>query len=104
MKHLAGSNMRAEANKMMLGFVVRRCAAELGHEPSADELAEWANNQRDSRGEYRVFGRPISKGEAGVILRHPQRLVAVRNAATPAQPDLPARANNVIRFDLNRRR
>lgn len=69
--------MTPESEKMMLGFVVRQCAADLGHQPDPDELAAWANNQRDDRGDYCVFGRPISTREAGVILRHPQRLVAV---------------------------
>ena len=51
--------MGAEAPRLriMLGFVVRQCAVALGHAPSATELAEWANNQRDSRGRYRIFGR-----------------------------------------------
>lgn len=64
--------------KIMLGFVVRQCAVALGHAPSAIELAEWANNQRDRYGRYRIFGRPISVEDARVILRHPGRLVSVR--------------------------
>jgi len=39
---------------------------------------EWANNQRDSRGRYRIFGRAIGIEEARVILRHPGRLVTIR--------------------------
>ena len=62
----------------MLGFVVRQCAVALGHPPTAKELVEWANNQRDSRGRYRIFGRPIDLDEAQVILRNPGRLVTVR--------------------------
>jgi hypothetical protein len=31
------------APKMMLGFIVRRCAADIGHTPTADEFAAWAN-------------------------------------------------------------
>ncbi|TMB03292.1 MAG: hypothetical protein E6J70_05650 [Deltaproteobacteria bacterium] len=65
--------------RIMLGFVVRRCAVALGHPPTPDELAEWANNQRDARGRYRIFGRAISAEEARVILRHPGRLVTVRS-------------------------
>ena len=60
--------MGAEAPRLriMLGFVVRQCAVALGHAPSADELAEWANNQRDARGHYRIFGRAITTvGSAG---------------------------------------
>ena len=64
--------------RIMLGFVVRRCAVALGHPPTPEELAEWANNQRDARGRYRIFGRAISTAEARVILRHPGRLVTVR--------------------------
>ena len=72
--------MGAEAPRLriMLGFVVRQCAVALGHAPSAAELAEWANNQRDSRGRYRIFGRAITSTEAQVMLRHPGRMVTVR--------------------------
>jgi hypothetical protein len=69
---------RSEPLKVMLGFVVRQCAVSLGHAPSAAELAGWANQQRDARGRYRIFGRPISVDEAAVILRHPGRIVTVR--------------------------
>jgi hypothetical protein len=68
----------AEPLRIMLGFVVRQCAVALGHAPTPSELAEWANNQRDARGRYRIFGRAITADEAGVILRHPARLVTVR--------------------------
>jgi len=64
--------------RMSLGFVVRQCTIELGHEPSPRELARWANHQLDHRGEYRLFGRKISSAEAEVILRHPGREVTVR--------------------------
>ncbi|TMB21371.1 MAG: hypothetical protein E6J59_06035 [Deltaproteobacteria bacterium] len=69
---------RPEAPRIMLGFVVRQCAVALGHAPTPEELACWANEQRDARGRYRIFGRAISADEAGVILRHPGRLVTVR--------------------------
>ena len=68
----------SEPLRIMLGFVVRQCARCLGHPPEPVELAEWANNQRDERGVYRIFGRAISVEEARIILRHPERLVAVR--------------------------
>ena len=70
-----------EPLKVMLGFVVRQCAIALGRMPSPAELAEWANNQRDVRGRYRIFGRPLTIEEAEVILRHPGRLVTVRPGA-----------------------
>ena len=69
---------RSEPPKIMLGFVVRQCAVALGHPPTPDELAAWANAQRDARGRYRIFGRPITAEEAAVMLRHPGRLVTVR--------------------------
>jgi hypothetical protein len=68
--------------KMMLGFVVRRCANTIGHDPSAAEFAAWANTYRDEeigRVTY-LFGRPITVREAEVILRHPAREVSARNA------------------------
>ena len=68
---------------MMLGFVVRQCAIELGHEPDASELTEWANYRRGFDGYYRVFGRSISLEEAEVILRNPDRVVAIPEAAAP---------------------
>src|SRR5437879_9951184 len=61
---------RPEAARIMLGFVVRQCAVALGHAPTPEELASWANEQRDARGRYRIFGREISTDEARVILRH----------------------------------
>lgn len=67
-----------EPLRIMLGFVVRQCAVALGHRPDPVELAEWANNQRDEHGRYRIFGRPITTEEATVILRHPGRMVTVR--------------------------
>ena len=69
---------RPASPKVMLGFVVRQCAVALGHPPTAAEFASWANEQRDARGRYRIFGRAISADEARVILRHPGRLVTVR--------------------------
>jgi hypothetical protein len=69
---------RPEPLRIMLGFVVRQCAVALGHPPTPAEFASWANDQRDARGRYRIFGRSISEDEARVILRHPGRLVTVR--------------------------
>lgn len=77
--------MSSPSAKMMLGFVVRQCAVELGHAPDAAELAEWANNRRGAGGPYRVFGRAISIEEARLILGHPERLVT----STPREDTLP---------------
>jgi hypothetical protein len=74
------SDTRAPA-KMMLGFVVRQCAVALGHKPTPAELVEWANNQRDGRRRYCIFGRAITVDEARVLLRHPERPVTVRSAS-----------------------
>jgi len=62
----------------MLGFVVRQCARALGHNPLPEDFAEWANNQRDERGVYHMFGRAISADEARIIMRNPGRMVTVR--------------------------
>jgi hypothetical protein len=69
---------RSSHLKIMLGFIIRRCAVALGHQPTAAELAEWANNQRDAQGRYRIFGRAITVEDARVIMKHPGRLVTVR--------------------------
>ncbi len=67
--------------KMMLGFVVRRCAVAVGHEPSAEEFARWANNYVHNEQSICLFGRPISVNEARIILRHRGRPVSARGAA-----------------------
>ena len=78
MEHRIDMAVETEPLRIMLGFVVRQCAVALGHPPTPEELACWANEQRDARGRYRIFGRAISTDEARVILRHPGRLVTVR--------------------------
>jgi hypothetical protein len=70
--------MMAARPQIMLGFVVRQCAVAIGHPPTPGELAAWANEQRDARGRYRIFGREITADEARVMMRHPGRLVTVR--------------------------
>ncbi|MFQ5668325.1 MAG: hypothetical protein ACE5I7_18090 [Candidatus Binatia bacterium] len=75
------SSGTAALPKVMLGFVVRRCAVALGHRPTPQELATWANNYRDGERSVRLFGRPISVQEAALILRHPGRAVTARCAA-----------------------
>jgi hypothetical protein len=67
--------------KMMLGFVVRRCTVDMGHRPSPEEFAAWANNYKDRDRTYCLFGRPLTVDEARVILRHRSRLVTARSAA-----------------------
>ena len=71
--------------KMMLGFVVRRCTVAVGHAPSAEEFAAWANAQQDGDRSFCLFGRAISVSEARLILRHPGRPVTARNAAPHEQ-------------------
>jgi hypothetical protein len=66
------------ATKMMLGFIVRRCAAELGHNPSPDEFAAWANEQKLNGQRCCLFGKPISPSIARVMISQPSRLVTVR--------------------------
>ena len=83
-------NEAGEPLRIMLGFVVRQCAVALGHTPSPDELVAWANDQRDTRGRYCIFGRAISVEEARVILRHPSRLVTVRSGPRWQFPGLVA--------------
>ena len=89
------STPAARLPRMMIAFVVRRCSVELGRQPTAAEFAAWANS-----GATRLFGRPISEVEAGVILRHQRRLVTAKSAAIDEQhvelDDLVA-APNVVR-------
>ena len=64
--------------KMMLGFIVRRCAADLGHNPTPDEFAAWANEHGQKGQRYCLFGKPISPHVAKVMFSQPGRLVTVR--------------------------
>ena len=67
---------------MMIGFVVRRCAVELGRAPTAAEFARWANEEREDEGRNgRIFGRSISETDARLILKHQGRLVSAKSAA-----------------------
>lgn len=70
--------VEAQRNKMMLGFIVRRCARDIGHPPTPEEFAEWANNRQDNGQRYSLFGRPISVSAAKVILSQPGRMVSTR--------------------------
>jgi hypothetical protein len=73
------SSSNKDGSKIMLGFIVRRCARELGHPPTPDEFAAWANNQEEDGHRYSLFGREISTSAAEVMLRHLGRLVTVRS-------------------------
>jgi hypothetical protein len=69
---------KPSAPKMMLGFIVRRCAADLGHAPTPDEFAAWANGENQYGKGYCLFGKPISATIARIMFRQPGRLVTVR--------------------------
>jgi hypothetical protein len=69
---------RVGSDKLMLGFIVRRCAREIGHAPTPEEFAAWANSQEENGRRYSLFGKAISPADARVMLRHPARLVTVR--------------------------
>jgi len=73
----AEQNTKNGEAKMMLGFIVRRCAAELGHTPTPDEFAAWANRQRQNGKSYCLFGKEISPSAAKVMFAQPGRMVTV---------------------------
>ena len=64
-------------SKMMLGFIVRRCAADIGHTPSPDEFAKWANGDHLKGRRFCLFGREISPTAAKLMFGQPGRLVTV---------------------------
>jgi len=68
------TNNNGAESKMMLGFIVRRCAADIGHNPSPDEFAAWANG---NNGRLCLFGKEISSAAAKVMFSQPGRLVTV---------------------------
>ena len=72
----AGDIKNGEA-KVMLGFIVRRCAADIGHTPTPDEFASWANEQRYAGTRFCLFGKEISPTAAKVMFGQPGRLVTV---------------------------
>lgn len=76
---MSDKDAKNDANKVMLGFVVRRCARELGHPPTPDEFARWANNRVCEGTRYSIFGQDISADTAKVMLRHLSRIVTVRS-------------------------
>jgi hypothetical protein len=69
---------KKNAHKMMLGFIVRRCAADLGHAPTPAEFAAWANGEIPNGKGCCLFGKPISPSVAKIMFRQPGRLVTVR--------------------------
>jgi hypothetical protein len=71
-------NGNKDGPKMMLGFIVRRCAADLGRAPTPDEFAAWANSRNDNGRRYCLFGKPISPSVAKIMFGQPGRLVTVR--------------------------
>lgn len=71
------ANSKDSANKMMLGFIVRRCAADLGHTPTPEEFARWANYQKQNGKTYCLFGKEISASVAKVMFSQPGRMVTV---------------------------
>ena len=76
--------------KVMLGFVVRRCARDLGHAPTPQEFAVWANNQNLDGERYNIFGQAISAEAAKLMLSRLDRLVTVRSPdVILRQPDAP---------------
>jgi hypothetical protein len=97
--------------KMMIGFVVRRCTIELGHKPTPEEFAAWANSRGDGEQRPLVFGRAISEHEAHIILKHQSRLVSAKSARAEEQfvdrdelPRSAAAAENVVDLSQVRRR
>jgi hypothetical protein len=61
----------------MLGFIVRRCAADIGHTPTPDEFARWANGYHQRGKRLCLFGTEISPSIAKVMFTQPGRLVTV---------------------------
>ncbi|MGE5217864.1 MAG: hypothetical protein ACM3SP_12755 [Chloroflexota bacterium] len=64
-------------SKIMLGFIVRRCAADIGHTPTPDEFAKWANGHHQPGRGLCLFGKEISAAIAKVMFRQPGRMVTV---------------------------
>jgi hypothetical protein len=68
---------KSDEAKMMLGFIVRRCATDIGHPPSPDEFAKWANGDSPKGNRICLFGKEISPTAAKVMFGQPGRLVKV---------------------------
>jgi hypothetical protein len=72
-----GAAKTQPANKIMLGFIARRCAADLGHSPTPAEFAAWANGNVRNGYSHCLFGKAISPAAAKVMLSQPGRLVTI---------------------------
>lgn len=70
---------KSPLDRVMLGFIVRRFVAQEGHEPTAAQFAEWANNYREGDKQVCLFGKKITTAEAAVILKHRGREVSTKN-------------------------
>jgi hypothetical protein len=70
-------NRKSDEPKMMLGFIVRLCAAELGHNPTPDEFAAWANGTGRKGSWLCLFGKEISPSAAQLMFSQPGRMVTV---------------------------
>jgi hypothetical protein len=70
-------NAKNSDAKIMLGFIVRRCAADIGHTPTPAEFATWANGQQQNGKRLCLFGKEISPSIAKVMFNQPGRLVSV---------------------------
>jgi len=68
---------RGDQNKLMLGFILRRCAVELGHAPTPEEFAVWANEQEQNGKFFCLFGKAITSSAAKVMFSQPGRMVTV---------------------------
>ena len=67
------SDIKNGEAKVMLGFIVRRCATDIGHVPTPDEFASWANGQHFGGKRYCLFGKEISSTAAKVMFSQPGR-------------------------------
>ena len=88
---------RPEAARIMLGFVVRQCAVALGHAPTPEELASWANEQRDARGRYefalRIYTLPgYRRGDERRLLAQLDASLTAEVTAEGPRPSEPAPA------------
>jgi len=70
-------NAKNGESKLMLGFILRRCAVELGHAPTPEEFAAWANEQKQHGKSFCLFGKAISPSAAKVMFSQPGRMVTV---------------------------